>query len=481
MLIRFLLTVNARLTVYKHGFLQEVYTIFGVMKGRINILIIVSIIAIVTLSTIQYSLIKNTFTLQRDLFFNEVKKDLAFIETDDSPDWDTKYLVELKKDAQSYKEGKITKGELLKNFSLHRDSINKEFVTYFEEKIRTKKLLFPVDFQKEITSVILLGEVNDTILNNESVLLYGKELNPKTRFFYNKSDWETVSKTVNEGSEKNNIGFKIKTRSYIDIINWKSEIFKRMFWVLLLSFLSIIVVIGLFTYALYNLVKQKKNADIKTDFVNNITHELKTPLATLSIATKTLQQKNIADNKEMFQSVVSTINRQRVRLQNLIDQVVNNSLGFEQINLQKENVVIQYHLKNLIDDYKIQKEEVTISFEYSEPDINLNLDVFHFNTAILNLLDNAIKYGEDIIDIRLKNENNHGVLIIKDNGIGIAKKDHKKIFDKFYRVNNTTIHNVKGLGLGLYYVKQIVKAHQGAIQLDSELEKGTTITIKIPV
>ena len=111
------------------------------MKGRINILIIVSIIAIVTLSTIQYSLIKNTFTLQRDLFFNEVKKDLAFIETDDNPDWDTKYLVKLKKDAQSYKEGKITKGELLESFSLHRDSINKEFVTYFEEKIRTKKLL----------------------------------------------------------------------------------------------------------------------------------------------------------------------------------------------------------------------------------------------------------------------------------------------------------------------------------------------------
>ena len=107
--MRFLLTVNARLTVYKHAFLQEVYTIFGVMKGRINILIIVSIIAIVTLSTIQYSLIKNTFTLQRDLFFNEVKKDLAFIETDDSPDWDTKYLVKLKKGVVKMTSDKLIK------------------------------------------------------------------------------------------------------------------------------------------------------------------------------------------------------------------------------------------------------------------------------------------------------------------------------------------------------------------------------------
>ena len=254
-----------------------------------------------------------------------------------------------------------------------------------------------------------------------------------------------------------------------------------MFWVLFLSFLSIITVIGLFAYALYSLVKQKKNAEIKTDFVNNITHELKTPLATLSIATKTLQQKGVSDNKEIFNSVVDTINRQRIRLQNLIDQVVNNSLGYEQINLSKEKVVVQKHLKSLIDDYKIQKKEVAITFKYPETNVNLNLDTFHFNTAILNLLDNAIKYGGNTIDITLKKENNNSVLVLKDNGIGIVKSNHKKIFDKFYRVNNTTIHNVKGLGLGLYYVHQIIKAHEGTIQVDSELKMGTTITIKIPV
>lgn len=451
------------------------------MKGKINILIGVSIVAIVTLSLIQYALIKNTFTLQRDLFFNEVKKDLTFIETDDTTDWDTKYLAGIKKDAQTYKEGKISKEALLAKFSKHRDSINKEYLIYFDKKIKTKKLLFPVDFQKEITTVVLLGKKNDTIINEEPILLYGKELNPATRFFYNKSQWETVSKTVTESSEKNDIGFKIKTKSYIDIVNWRSEIFKRMFWVLLLSFLSILAVIGLFAYAIYSLIKQKKNAEIKTDFVNNITHELKTPLATLSIATKTLQQKNISENKELFNSVVSTINRQRVRLQNLIDQVVNNSLGYEQINLNKEAVVLQDHLKNLITDYKTQKEEVAINFEYPETAINLNIDAFHFNTAILNLLDNAIKYGGSTIVIRLKKENSYNILEIKDNGIGIAKSNHKKIFDKFYRVNNTTVHNVKGLGLGLYYVHQIIKAHQGTIQIGSELEKGTTITIKIPV
>lgn len=451
------------------------------MKGKINILIAVSIIAIVTLSSIQYALIKNTFALQRDLFFNEVRKDLTFIKTDEDHNWDTKYLIGIKKDAQAYKEGKISKEALLTKFSTHRDSINKEFLIYFEEKIKTKKLLFPVDFQKEITTVVLLDKVNDTIINEEPILLYGKELNPTTRFFYNKSEWETVSKTVTENSEKNNIGFKIKTKSYIDIINWKSEIFKRMFWVLFLSFLSIITVIGLFAYALYSLVKQKKNAEIKTDFVNNITHELKTPLATLSIATKTLQQKGVSDNKEIFNSVVDTINRQRIRLQNLIDQVVNNSLGYEQINLSKEKVVVQKHLKSLIDDYKIQKKEVAITFEYPETNVNLNLDTFHFNTAILNLLDNAIKYGGNTIDITLKKENNNSVLVLKDNGIGIVKSNHKKIFDKFYRVNNTTIHNVKGLGLGLYYVHQIIKAHEGSIQVDSELKMGTTITIKIPV
>ena len=116
MLMRFLLTVNARLTVLNRVVLREVYTIFGVMKGKINILIAVSILAIVTLSLIQYALIKNTFTLQRDLFFNEVRKDLTFIKTDEDHDWDTKYLIGIKKEAEAFKEGKISKEALLAKF-----------------------------------------------------------------------------------------------------------------------------------------------------------------------------------------------------------------------------------------------------------------------------------------------------------------------------------------------------------------------------
>lgn len=458
------------------------------MKAKINILIIVSILSIIVLSSIQYSLIKNTFNLQRDLFIREVKKDLKFIEQNERSDtWDESYLKAFKKQAIAYRNGYVSKEKLLSNFKNFRDSINIEFQKYFDKGLSKKNLLFPVEFQQELTSVILLDKVNDTIIHSKSapLLLFGKALNTETRFGFNTGKWETTSSTKQEKDSvlkvDENIGFIIKSESYIDVPNWQTEVFKRMFWMLLASVLSILSVIALFSYAIYSLIKQKKTADIKTDFVNNITHELKTPLATLSIATKTLQQENIQSNKEVLKGTINTIDRQRIRLQNLIDQVVNNSLGFEEIQLKKEEVNPKKWLKNLINDYKIQQNEVEILADFPVKNINLSIDTFHFNTTILNLLDNAIKYGSSKILISSDVIQDQFQLKIKDNGKGIEPKHQQKIFDKFYRVENANIHNVKGLGLGLYYVNQIVKAHNGTVNLQSELEKGTTITIKIPV
>ncbi|CAM1361120.1 sensor histidine kinase [Tenacibaculum xiamenense] len=456
------------------------------MKTRINILIIASIIALVVLSVIQYSLIENTFKLQRDAFFKEMKQELKFLEKTD--EWDEAYATILKQVVIEYEDPFNSNEKLFTLFYKKRDSLNERFKNYFKKAIESKELAFPIAYQKNITSAILINELGkDTLISikNEPVLLFGDSLNETTRYHINKGEWSSMSSSKEEKSnlsvKDEKLGFVITTNSYVDVENWRMEVLKRMFWVLLASIGSIVTIIILFVYAFYSFIKQKKNADIKTDFVNNITHELKTPLATLSIATKTLQDKNIRKNEAILESTIGTIDRQRNRLQNLIDQVVNNSLGFEDIQLEKEKVFPKVWLENLINDYQLQHHNIIISSNFSKEDTELIVDRFQFNTAILNVLDNAIKYGANRILISTDKSLKDFCIKIEDNGIGIARNQLMKVFDKFYRIDNNTVHNVKGLGLGLYYVNQIVKAHNGSITLDSQLSKGTIVTIKIPI
>lgn len=378
--------------------------------------------------------------------------------------------------------------QLRVQFYKKRDSLNERFRSYFAEEIETKKLTFPISYQKNITSAIVFNKLGkDTLVSaeNEPVLLFGDLLNNETRYHVNTGEWSSMSSSKQKDNRMDlvnkNRGFEITTSSYIDVKNWEIEVLRRMFWVLLASFGSISMIIMLFTYAFYAVIRQKRNADIKTDFVNNITHELKTPLATLSIATKTLQTNAIQNSKAKFQSTVATIDRQRKRLQKLVDQVVNDSLGFESIHLEKKEMDAKIWLENLLNDYCLQHNNISIVSYFHSESTKLVLDEFQFNTAILNILENATKYGASKICVSTEKSNTEFAIIIEDNGVGIAKNDQAKVFDKFYRIANQTVHNIKGLGLGLYYVDQIVKAHGGYINLKSEVSKGTILIIKIPI
>ncbi len=459
------------------------------MKTKINILIVTSVIAILTLSAIQYYLISNTFQLQKDAYLKRVKKELKFIEMNErKDDWDNIYLSKTQNLIKSHQKGLLSKEEMLFKFSKFRDSLNNGFMNYFKEELKKTNLKFPVKYQQQITGVVLLGNINnDTIVSpkGDGFLLFGDELNPKTRIGFNSGKWNSESTSKQDKDSvlvtEERIHLEIRSNSYIDIPEWRTAVLQEMTGFLSLSVLSVLTVIGLFIYALSSFIKQKKITDIKTDFINNITHELKTPLATLSIATKTLQQEAVLQNKEIALSTVKTIDRQRNRLQNLIDQVLNNSLGFQEITLNKSTVFGKHFFQNLINDYKLSKESISVESHFDESNAQLFIDKFHIATAILNVLDNAVKYGSEQLKIRTKIIDNSFQITIEDNGIGIAKEHQKKVFDKFYRVENTNIHNVKGLGLGLFYVHQIIKAHNGTIELNSKEDKGTTIIINLPL
>lgn len=450
------------------------------MKQKINLLIAFSAVVMIALSAMQYYLVKTTYDYKVEQFRAEIKDKIAKI-TNDYSDIDSTIF---------YKKDLLYK-ELAENYLLdpeRRNQIKKSILQNSFKAELTKKL--QKEFEREIPNL----ELDFAIVLDKFVIYNEKETDTifaEKPFIENKmygnlaslDDAFLVRNYVGTTSGKSlNADYKLLTEDtlYVSVNNWETIILKRMALIFVFALFSILTLITLFVIAIKALIKQKKVSDIKTDFINNITHELKTPLTTLSVSTKILERKEVRENDKVYDNVLSTINRQNSRLQNLIDQVMTNSLGYKEIELQKEKVAMPVFLHSIVDDFQIAYPNVAILTDFDTKKINLNLDKFHLTTAITNVLENAVKYGCQNITITTSLENNQFNIAIQDDGIGIPKSKHSLLFDKFYRVEQGNLHNAKGLGLGLYYVDQIIKAHKGSINVVSELGKGASFNISIP-
>lgn len=268
---------------------------------------------------------------------------------------------------------------------------------------------------------------------------------------------------------------------YVDFTKKQEVIFREMIGVLIFVTFSILIVSFVFYFTIRNLMKQKKISDLKTDFINNMTHELKTPLSTIALATHGLTNNQMRGNDEKLAELAEIIKRQNKHLSQIIDQILDISMWEkQQIKLDTKRIEIVQFVKDKIDSFQMVHKEVELKSFIPRTSYLMEADPFQLSIAINNLLDNAVKYKRDsltlIVDLMINTDNI--LLKISDNGIGISHADQKNIFGKFYRVETTSIHNIKGLGLGLFYVKSIVEAHGGEIWLESELGKGTTFFIK---
>lgn len=452
------------------------------MKQRINLLIAFSVVALITLSAVQCYLVKTTYNYKVAQFRSEIKDKIAEI-TNDYSDIDSAYVNKkellYRQLAQNYILTKKPK------FEIESTLLDHESGSELSRKLHLKfKREFPdisIDFAIVLNKFVIYNshKKSDTVFSEKPLIqnkIYGNLKSLNNAFLVR----NYVSTTSGSEALKD---YKLLTEDsmYVSVIDWEIIIFERMKIILLLSLLSILTLITLFVIAIKALIKQKKVNDIKTDFINNITHELKTPLTTLGISTKILERKDIRNNEEQFNSVLNTISRQNNRLQNLIDQVMANSLGEDEIELQKEKIDAESFLKAIVTDFKIAFPKVTIETHFNTNETSLVLDKFYLTTAILNVLENAVKYGSNTITIKTELIKNQFNISIKDDGIGISKSKHSLLFDKFYRVEQGNLHNVKGLGLGLYYVNQIIKAHQGTIGVMSDLGKGSEFTIMFNV
>ncbi len=255
---------------------------------------------------------------------------------------------------------------------------------------------------------------------------------------------------------------------------------------LILSIVFILMIIGVFGSTLYQLNKQKQIAAIKTDFINNMTHEFKTPIATINLALDAIKNPRIIADKDKVLNYVKMIREENKRMHAQVETVLRISkLDKNQLDVSKEIIDIQDILDDAISHIQLLIEDkggqLITRFEAIQTDVLGNS--FHLTNVFVNILDNAIKYSDKIPEITLFTENiSNAILIhITDNGIGMSKSAQKHIFDKFYRETTGNIHNIKGHGLGLSYVKKIVELHQGKVTVVSEKGKGSTFTIKLPV
>ena len=231
--------------------------------------------------------------------------------------------------------------------------------------------------------------------------------------------------------------------------------------------------------------KQKRLSQIKNDFVNNMTHELKTPISTISLASQMLKDDSIPVESKNLGYISGIIDDESKRLSYQVEKVLKTAL-FEQgqIKLKRKELNIHQLIDSVLKNFDIQvksRQGVIIKKLEAENPV-LNIDEVHFTNIIFNLLDNAVKYSDEKPSITVSTrQNGKGIFVsVADKGIGIRKQDQKRIFDQFYRVSTGNVHDVKGFGLGLSYVKKIVEAHQGEIKLRSEYRKGTSFEIFIP-
>ena len=339
-----------------------------------------------------------------------------------------------------------------------------------------------------INPVYLDSVVRDEFSNMNIQLDYEYGIFRKSGNHFVMGKYENYKNEILKSEHSTSLSCLWKPDSYILGVYFPQEenlLIRQMSGWLLLSGIFLVIVIFSFSYVILSLVRQKKLSEMKTDFVNNLTHEFKTPISTISLASEMLLKPGVNELPEKTTKYATIIYDENNRLKNQVEQVLQIAvLDKGSFKLKKKEVDIHKIIEIAVDNFEMQVKQrggqIIIQLDASKS--TFFADTVHITNIIHNLMDNATKYSPDKPEIKIstRNERNGILVSVEDKGIGISRENQKHIFKKFYRVHTGNIHDVKGFGLGLYYVNTIVEAHGGSIKLFSELKKGTRFEIYFP-
>ncbi len=293
----------------------------------------------------------------------------------------------------------------------------------------------------------------------------------------------TKSYVYNLTPVADNVQFPLKLLVYFPQEHF--FILEKLYKLLFVSLGLFFIIIGSFSFSIVVINRQKKLSEMKNDLINNMTHEFKTPISTISLVCEALRDKDVKKSDEIYNNYVSVIDEENSRLRTMAEHILRSAtIDSGRLKLHKEKVDLHEIIQNAVNSKKINAESRggEVKLELKAKNSTVFADRIHITNVFVNMLDNAIKYNlkEPIIQISTRNLRDGILVDIADNGIGISKANQNKIFDKLYRVHTGNIHNFKGFGLGLSYVKAIVEQHNGKITVDSELDKGSVFHIYLP-
>jgi len=356
-------------------------------------------------------------------------------------------------------------------------TVAQKFTTYeIEEKLRKafmKQGLKELPFEFAVL-------VDDGFLNYEYQLKsnhFLEQFEDTVRNFR----WQYVLQPPS-GSDLENL---VPVQQMVLIIpNLKAIVFSQMKWMIIGSGFFTLMIISAFSVTVYALLRQKKLSEIKNDFINNMTHEFKTPLATISLAVDALRNNKVIEDRTRMEYFSGIIKEENKRMNKHVETILQAALmDRQEVQLNRSPVHVHELISEVISNYTLQLQEIEgrIELDLNAENDLINGDEVHLRNLISNLVDNAVKYSKEKLVLKISSNNNGKNLVVRfeDNGIGMSKETVRRIFEKFYRAHTGNLHNVKGFGLGLSYVKTIVDAHEGRIKVESSSGKGSLFTIEL--
>lgn len=453
------------------------------VERKIKWLIASCVVIVGTLSFIQYALVLNTYKLTKEKYYTEIRSEIGkLINRPSIAILEEKTQEKLKHLARLFVLQQIDKATLFAKLNKSDDVEMDRLKQQLFQDIQSNKILKDLKYKAQYDEILItFNGKTDTLLSTREapfVFLGSPFQTPNTLLIGNGSNTIVDSFPKADGSGSSSIKLQIQRAQYLEVSTWKAEVWKRMAGIYLLAFLMIVAVIILYYLVFSAMFRQKRLAEIKTDFANNITHELKTPLSSVGLILKSLEREEVRSNPQLTDELLASLNRQHFKIQKLVDFVLETALTSPH-EVKKISVDITSYLQDYVKELRTENHQFTSSIPPEKHHVLINLEIL--DKILNNLIENALKYSPEGTVISLKSKVMHRKyrIEITDEGPGIPLAYQPFIFDKFFRIPTHNQHDVKGLGLGLYLSKQAANLIGAELIMESRSGAGSTFILEI--